>query len=291
MGSENLEINEPKRKKDSLTNTLEQVFSPRKVEDPRNETFWDMLYINLFPNLKFFSFTIFLSFALLIIFTVHLILSGINMPGQFLEILNIRQSILVLDLEHFINGHFYRLITAAFVHSSMPALGNSIIILFIWISSIEHSFGIIRTFIIFCITAVTANLFGLMFASYDIFLSGADAGVFGLLGAALGYILFNWKRLNDRDNSRLSLFWMVALICIFSMLFGSSKVVVMTQLGGVLDGIFVGLFFSPIIGGNGFFSYGKFTCYEYTMFFIGLFMHCFITFSCFIGNFYMKDRE
>ena len=49
-------MKDPKAK-DKLTATLEKIFSPRNVKDPRDETFWDMLYINLFPNLKFFSFT------------------------------------------------------------------------------------------------------------------------------------------------------------------------------------------------------------------------------------------
>lgn len=284
MGSDTFQMNEPKKKKDKLTNTLEQIFSPRKIEDPRNETFWDMLYINLFPNLKFISFTIFLSFLLLTIFLIHLILSGINMPGQFLEIQNISTSIFTLTTQNFQKLQFYRLLTSSFIHSSMPALGNTIIVLFIWISSIEHSFGILRTFIIFCLTAITGNLFGLIFADQDDFLSGADSGVFGLLGAALGFVIFNWKRLDDRDNSRLSLFWMVAIIVIFSMLFGSSVVTVMMQLGGVLDGFFVGMFFSPVIGAKGFFGYARFRCYEYTVFFVGLFMHCFITFSLFIAN-------
>jgi membrane associated rhomboid family serine protease len=290
MGEEDLLTNDQKRKKDNLTNTLESIFSPPKIEDPRDETFWDMLYINLFPNLKFFSFTIFFSFSLLIIFIIQIFLCGINMIGQFLEVhLTSITSLLLLNVENFQLGQFYRALTCSFIHASMPALGNSIIMLFIWISSIEHSFGIIRTFFIFCLTAFTANLFGLVFGDLDTILFGADGGIFGLLGAALGYIIFNWRRIDDTHNSRLSLFWMVSMIIMFSMLFSNSLVAVMTQLGGVLDGILVGLFFSPLVGKKSFFSYGNFKCHEYVCYFVGLIGHILFTVGMFLLNFRKRN--
>ena len=72
------------------------------------------------------------------------------------------------------------------------------------------------------------NTFGLYFSKplEEVFL-GADAGIFGLLGAGLGYIIFNWFRIKSKTSSKLSMFFMVTFIVSISMVFAPSFTIVM----------------------------------------------------------------
>lgn len=80
MGSESILSNES-LEKETLLNKAQGVFTPRNVDDPRKESFWDMIYINLFPQLTVFSFSFIFSCVLLLIFIIQLIACGVNMMG------------------------------------------------------------------------------------------------------------------------------------------------------------------------------------------------------------------
>ena len=110
----------------------------------------------------------------------------------------------------------------------MPCLSNNIILLLGWGSTMEYSFGIIRTLITFFLSAIMGNAFGIYFSTAleEVFM-GADAGIFGLLGAGLGYIIFNWLKLKSSTSSKLSMFYMVTFIICISMIFAPSLTVVM----------------------------------------------------------------
>lgn len=54
--------------------------------DPRKETFFQMLKINLCPTLKFFSFCTLMAIGLTVIYIIELAVDGVNWKGQFLEI-------------------------------------------------------------------------------------------------------------------------------------------------------------------------------------------------------------
>ena len=189
-----------------------------------------MLHINLCPNLKFYSFSIFFSFFLIIVFIFQLISSGIRVRGKFLEPNPINLTEWILLEKSFVVAYkeYYRLITATYGHRDMPCLSNSIILLLVWGSTMEYSFMLTRTILTFVLTAIMGNTFGLYFSKplEEVFL-GADAGIFGLLGAGLGYIIFNWFRIKSKTSSKLSMFFMVTFIVSISMVFAPSFTIVM----------------------------------------------------------------
>lgn len=123
---------------------------------------------------------------------------------------------------------YYRFFTATIAHHDMPCLSNSIILLLVWGSTMEYSFMIPRTIITFFITSIMGNGFGLYFSkSLEEVFMGADAGIFGLLGAGLGYIIYNWFRIKSKTSSKLSMFFMVTFIITLSLIFAPSFTIVM----------------------------------------------------------------
>jgi hypothetical protein len=60
----------------------------KEMEDPRNESFPYMLYVNFCPYLSFMSFTVMISILLTILFILQLALDGLTpgMASQFLQI-------------------------------------------------------------------------------------------------------------------------------------------------------------------------------------------------------------
>lgn len=189
-----------------------------------------MIHINLCPNLKFYSFSIFFSIFLILIFVIQLIFSGLNVRGKFLEPHRRYLTEWMLLEKSFIVAYYeyYRFFTATLAHRDMPCLSNSIILLIVWGSTMEYSFMIPRTIVTFFVTSVMGNAFGLYFATpYEEVFMGADAGIFGLLGAGLGYIIYNWLRIRSSTSSKLSMFFMVTFIISLSMIFAPSFTIIM----------------------------------------------------------------
>lgn len=105
-----------------LMDAMHKIFAPKKIDDPRNESFWDMLHINLFPHLTIPSFTFIFSVILFIIFIIQLILCGVNMLGKFLEVQHIGfTEIMLLEKSFYIYANEpYRLLSSIFIHNDIP---------------------------------------------------------------------------------------------------------------------------------------------------------------------------
>jgi len=224
------------------------VLNSKPVGDPRDETFLQMLHTNLCPQLTFYSFAVFAAISFACIFLVQLIISGVKYDGEFLEVnKTYLTSVLMLTRDSVLGDkQLHRLLTSVLLHQNMPALVNTVILLLIWVSWIEGIFGIPRTLVIFFMTALAGNAFGVLFAAPGDFLMGGYVGIFGLLGACLGFMIFNWRNILSPHFSKLYIFWIVTFVIVFSMLLCGSATAVMLQLGGVLSGIACGLFTSPI---------------------------------------------
>jgi membrane associated rhomboid family serine protease len=223
------------------------LLSPSASTDPRDESFIDTLYNNLCPQLTFYSFSVFASIAYAIIFALQLVLSGVEYRGEFLEVNKTSLTSIFLLFHGGVTGskQIWRIFTCNLVHSSLPSLVNVCILLIIWVSFLERIFGVYRTLIIFALTSVAGNAFGVLFAASGEVIMGGSVGIFGLLGASLGFMLYNWKTIQNKRFSRLYLFWMITFIVVFSMLMCGSATMIILQLGGVLSGIACGMFVSP----------------------------------------------
>lgn len=229
---------------------VNKAFSPRKAKDPREESFWDMIYINLFPHLTLYSFSFIFASVLLIIFLVQVFLCGINMLGKFLEVwhLGVTERMILEKSIYLFASETYRVFTSFFVHGDMPATSMSIILLLVWGSALEHKIGFFKTILVFFLCAITANFYGLYFSTgLEEVVMGSDGGAFGLFGAAFGYTLLNWGRIRSSVLSKFAVLFSLAIIFFFSFLFSNSFKDPLKQLFGCLAGILLGLGISPII--------------------------------------------
>ena len=72
--------------------------------------------------------------------------------------------------------------------------------IFIWVSFLELYLTPLRSTFIFILTGIAGLLMSVAVAKGEQKILGASAGIFGLFGAGLAYLLFNWKRM-DHENS------------------------------------------------------------------------------------------
>lgn len=69
-----------------------------------------------------------------------------------------------------------------------------------FISTFEFFLTPLRTFVVFIFGGIGGAMMSVAIIKEGEIPFGADAGVFAILGAGLGYMVFNWKRM-DHENS------------------------------------------------------------------------------------------
>lgn len=95
------------------------------------------------------------------------------------------------SLAGFMAGEYYRLFTAAFLHSNILHIAFNGYALYILGTAVENYFGKKKMLAIYFLSVLTASLLSLVFLPSPISVSvGASGGVFGLFGA---YIYFAYK--------------------------------------------------------------------------------------------------
>ena len=87
-----------------------------------------------------------------------------------------------------------------FIHLSFEHLVSNVLMIFIWVSFLELYLTPLRSTFIFVLTGIAGSLMSVAITQGVEKTLGASAGIFGLFGAGLGYLLFNWQRM-DHENS------------------------------------------------------------------------------------------
>lgn len=215
--------------------------------NPLDESFFQMLQINLCPYISIISFSILLSMLLVIMFGIQVGTSGINVKGEFLEVnkISITETLSATYTSVIEKRQIWKLLSLWLIHPSLPKLINSVIMLIIWGSYIENFFGIWRMFLVFFLTTIAGSAFGILFASPTDSLMGASIGLVGMLGAAIGFLVFNWNNIPENRFPKLFMFWMLIILIVFSLLMSSSASALLLEIGGIISGLFCGFFLSP----------------------------------------------
>lgn len=92
----------------------------------------------------------------------------------------------------------WRLITYAFHHYSFIHLFSNLIIFTLITYYLEKKYGSIRIFLIFILSSVGAGLiFWWLWVDQNLLLSGASAGIFGLIGTEIVDLIINFETVND----------------------------------------------------------------------------------------------
>lgn len=142
-----------------------------EFKDPKTETFWDMLRLNMCYGLTFYSFSVFFVFVLLSIFCLEVVIDGIDVSKG--DKARIAAEFLPIKIDGFISAHltmkgdnvknhyeFYRLATSLFIHSNAMDWFYNSITLVIWASFFEQHLTMFRTAIIFVFAGKLTRLDG-----------------------------------------------------------------------------------------------------------------------------------
>ena len=140
-----------------------------------------------------------------------------------------------LGLEYIIEGEWYRLITAMFLHGSVDHFFSNMLLLFCLGMVMERKIGMIRFSILYLLTGIIGNLFSCAheYVSNVFYISyGASGAVFGLIGVLFYLVLIKGKEL------RISMPSMIIMVvyCIYSSFVGEN-INVAAHLGGLLSGM------------------------------------------------------
>lgn len=111
-----------------------------------------------------------------------------------------------------------------------------------FVTRIEHSFGVIRTIIIYLLSGIGGNIFSALNDPTDI-KAGASTSLYGVIGVIIGYLIINWRGLDlIGPILKYQLFCSSAMIIAFIFFFsveGTSNVDVYGHLGGFMTGLFL----------------------------------------------------
>ncbi|MDG3002891.1 rhomboid family intramembrane serine protease [Paludisphaera mucosa] len=180
--------------------------------------------------------------------TILIILACIAVFGRQLQIgsLDSVQRLVetgAMQREAVLDGEFWRLISAAFMHASPDHLIGNMLMLFILGMACEHAFGW-RSFL-FLYTACCATGFSLAMTT-PLPTVGASGAIFGLGGAVIGLALAHRSKIEVRDH-RVGI--ALAIWSIYTLGLGllSPMVSNSCHLGGLLGGLALGAVLPPAV--------------------------------------------
>ena len=64
-----------------------------------------------------------------------------------------------------------------------------------FLTRIEHSFGLVRTIIIYLVSGIGGNIFSALIDPNSV-KAGASTSLYGVIGVIIGYVALNWNGLN-----------------------------------------------------------------------------------------------
>ena len=139
-----------------------------------------------------------------------------------------------------LEGEYYRLFTAMFLHFGIRHLFNNMLVLFFLGDNLERAVGHVKYLVIYLLSGICAGVFSIymMTKTGDMAVSaGASGAIFGMIGALLYIVIINKGRLEDITFQRLGLMIILSLY----MGFTSTGVDNMAHIGGLISGAILAL--------------------------------------------------
>ena len=157
----------------------------------------------------------------MIFYPDQLLIQSLDMIGQWGQI-----------NELIINGEWYRLFTAFWIHGNIVHLASNLLFLLIFGSRLEELVKGYKVFLVFLISGIIGNVatLGSILLGIDFISLGASGAVFGLLGA----ILFLLGGKSKRERRSMSYF-----ILIFFVITIGQDTNVISHLFGLVGGFYV----------------------------------------------------
>lgn len=145
-----------------------------------------------------------------------------------------------------LRGEVWRLVTAMFLHIGLTHLLFNSFALFSLGQAVEAQFGYARFACIFLLAGYAGNLLGLAWRGPEEFSAGASGGVFGIMGAELGFLFFHRQALGQLGKQRQQ---QLAMTIVINLVIGFTLVNMnidnLGHIGGLLSGVALGYFLAP----------------------------------------------
>lgn len=232
------------------------VSGRRAIKQPQDENYWDMLAFALCPQFSFLSITFLVIVIDLVMFIVSAALGLSSNANRFLEV----KADVLLDLggnyePDVKNGQVWRLVSAIVLHANFMHLFGNVVATFMFMSRVEYTFGAIKTFIIYFVSGIVANIFSDTIER-DTIKVGASTSLYGIIGVIIGYIIINWVGLDlVGPILKCQIYCNAAFIFIFILIFTPGQVQnndvdFFGHLGGFLAGFFLACIHTTILDTN-----------------------------------------
>ena len=134
-----------------------------------------------------------------------------------------------------IEGEYYRLFTAMFLHFGINHLFSNMLVLFFLGDNLERAIGHVKYLVIYLLSGLCGGVFSMymMYKNNDMAVSaGASGAIFGMVGALLYIVVINKGRLEDITLRRLGFMVILSLYLGYT----STGVDNMAHLGGLVSG-------------------------------------------------------
>lgn len=148
-----------------------------------------------------------------------------------------------VGLAYLLQGEWYRLVTAMFLHGSVDHFFSNMLLLYFLGDLLENKIGKFRFAVLYLLTGIIGNLFsafyeyvtGVQYVSF-----GASGAVFGLIGM-LFYLVM---RKDERIRVSMPAMLFMIVYCVYSS-FVNTQVNVAAHLGGLISGMLLMFVFYP----------------------------------------------
>lgn len=142
-------------------------------------------------------------------------------------------------------GELWRLVTPIFIHFGILHIAFNALALWSFGMQAEKIFGTSRFIVLFFLTGIAGNVLPIFLENNAIPAAGASGSLFGLLGALIGFFYRNRAEMGNwaRENLRGLL---ITAVLNFVITLSIPNVGHFAHLGGLLAGVFLGYFLSPL---------------------------------------------
>lgn len=232
---------------------------------PDEESFYDMLSFAFQVRLKKCSIFKILLFFMIIIFSAQVIIDGISEKdiedlekAQFLQINldgQFSSKLIVSGTSLKFNHEIWRLISASFLHCFFAHLLMNSFCTLILGSVIELFFSNVQILVLIAFTSFSGNMFSACWNSISSVGCGFSTSLCGMVGALLGYLIFNWRNMENAVMTRMSLCLMIVLNIIITSTYGGFVIISSknnyeisnsAHFGGLISGIFIAMAISSV---------------------------------------------
>jgi len=241
------------------------------------------------PSLTLRSFTAIITIVDIVVFIITLTY-GIQPNSDFLtpkyETLDDFGSRIVCKILK--QYQLWRFLTPVFLHGNFLHIVFNIMSQLIIGSQVENMMGIPRFILVYFLSGIGGNVLGVLIS--DSSAVGASTAIVGLLGVFIAYVIVNWNRLDP--SIKCFMLCMISFIILINLAFGlggstdqkESRIDNVGHLGGLLTGVFAGMFLiNPLGGAPG--------LYEKRAKITGVCMTCFFFILCLALAFTVKNPK